>query len=90
MSVGTSAPSSGELNPEGIADRTTVGVFFSQAAKLDKRPLVHHPVGGSWAIETWADMKRDVLSVASALVYLGVAPGDRVIIMSENRLEWLY
>ena len=90
MSVGTSRPSSGDLNPEGIADRTTVGVFFSQAAKLDKRPLVHHLVGGSWAIETWADMKRDVLSVASALVDAGVAPGDRVIIMSENRLEWLY
>ena len=90
MSVGTSRPSSGELKPEGIADRTTVGVFFSQAAKLDKRPLVHHLVGGSWAIETWADMKRDVLSVASALVDAGVAPGDRVIIMSENRLEWLY
>ena len=90
MSVGTSRASSGELNPEGISDRTTVGVFFSHAAKLDKRPLVHHLVGESWAIETWADMKRDVLAVASALIEAGVAQGDRVVIMSENRLEWLY
>ena len=33
MSIGTSgSPPATELNPEGIADRTTVGVFFGQAA----------------------------------------------------------
>src|SRR5438067_11533641 len=35
-------------------------------------------------------MKRDVLAVASALVDVGVQPGDSVILMSPNRLEWLY
>ncbi len=79
-----------ELNPEGIADRTTVGVFFGQAARLGERPLVHRLVGESWKVHTWADMKRDVLAVASCLVDAGVKQGDKVILISENRLEWLF
>ena len=35
-------------------------------------------------------MQRDVLAVASALVDSGVKAGDHVILMSENRLEWLF
>src|SRR4029077_8466735 len=78
------------LNVEGIADRTTVGVFFSQAARYGERPLVHYLADGKWKVETWADMKRDVLAVASALVDAGVKAGDAVILMSENRVQWLY
>ena len=78
------------MNPEAIADRTTVGVFFSQAARFGERPLIHYLRGDAWQVETWADMKRDVLAVASGLIDLGVKAGDRVILMSENRLEWLY
>jgi len=31
-----------------------------------------------------------VLAVASALLELGVKPGDSVVLMSENRVEWIY
>jgi long-chain acyl-CoA synthetase len=92
MSVRTSddrAPAR-ELNPEAIADRTTVGVFFRQAARLADRPLVHYPTSDGWKIATWADMSRNVLAVASALVDAGVNAGDSVVLMSANRLEWLY
>src|SRR6266568_2491543 len=90
MSIGTSgSPPATELNPEGIADRTTVGVFFGQAARYGERPLVHHLVGEKWKTETWADMKRYVLAVASALVDAGVNQGDRVVLLGENRYEWL-
>jgi long-chain acyl-CoA synthetase len=79
------------INPESIADRTTVGVFLRQAAKYAGRPLVHHRRGdGPWQIETWSDMERDILAVAAGLIEAGVKHGDSVIIMSENRLEWLY
>jgi long-chain acyl-CoA synthetase len=67
-----------------------VGVFFRQAARFKDRPLIHYLRGNDWQIETWADMQRDVLAVASALVDSGVKAGDHVIVMSENRLEWLY
>ena len=35
-------------------------------------------------------MKRWVLAVASALVDAGVKAGDAVIVISENRVEWIY
>ena len=90
MSIGTSgSPPVTELNPEGIADRTTVGVFFGQAARLADRPVVHHLVGDRWQTETWTDMKRHVLAVASALVDAGVRQHDRVVLISPNRYEWL-
>ena len=50
---------------------------------------MHHPDGDRWKVHTWADMKRDVIAVASALIEAGVKQGDRVVLMSENRLEWL-
>ena len=65
-------------------------MFFRQAARFGDRALIHYLRGNAWQIETWADMRRDVLAVASALVDSGVQAGDRVILMSENRLEWLY
>ncbi|HEY8951740.1 MAG TPA: long-chain fatty acid--CoA ligase, partial [Candidatus Dormibacteraeota bacterium] len=49
-----------------------------------------HLVAGAWQIETWADIRRDVLAVASGLIESGVQAGDHVILMSENRIEWLY
>jgi len=74
---------------DGIADRTTVGVFFGQASHYGDRPLVHHLVGDKWTVTTWADMKRAVLAIGSALIGAGVKAGECVVIMSENRIEWL-
>jgi long-chain acyl-CoA synthetase len=51
---------------------------------------VHHKVGNEWQVETWADMQRHVLAVASALIAAGVKPRDSVLLISENRVEWLY
>jgi long-chain acyl-CoA synthetase len=64
--------------------------LLRQAARYDNRALVHYLRGSAWQVETWEDMRRDLLSVASGLVDSGVQAGDRVILMSENRLEWLY
>jgi len=90
MAVGTSV-STDDMNPDAIADRTTVGVFFRQAARFGDRPLVHYrSADSSWKVATWADMKRCVLAVASALVEAGIKPRDSVVVISENRVEWLY
>src|SRR5258706_16364950 len=90
MSIGTSgSPPATELNPEGIADRTTVGVFFGQAARYGERPLVHHLVAEKWKTETWADMKRYVLAVASPLGDARVKQGDRAVLLGGDRYEGL-
>ncbi len=35
-------------------------------------------------------MRRDIIAVASGLIEAGVRPGDCVVLMGENSLEWIY
>ncbi len=78
------------MEPERLDDRTTVGLFFRQAARLGDRTLVRHHDGAGWRGLSWSRFRDLTLRVAARLVREGVAPGDRVVIMSENRVEWLY
>lgn len=60
-------------------------------AKYGDRQFLHYrDDDGPWQALTWNDMQRRILAVASALIDKGVNAGDRVLIMSENRIEWLY
>ncbi|MPY96661.1 MAG: AMP-binding protein [Actinophytocola sp.] len=45
---------------------------------------------GIWQEVTWAQYWDTVVTAGHALLALGVEPGDRVAIHSENRREWLY
>ncbi|MFG6198834.1 AMP-dependent synthetase/ligase [Nonomuraea sp. JJY05] len=51
---------------------------------------MRHKDLGIWREVTWAAYWTQVELVAHALLALGVEPGDRVAIHSENRPEWLY
>ncbi|MDA1051458.1 MAG: AMP-dependent synthetase/ligase [Planctomycetota bacterium] len=42
-----------------------------------------------WRSQTWSDVGKDVLRMASWLVEQGIQPGDLVAQFSENRYEWL-
>jgi long-chain acyl-CoA synthetase len=44
---------------------------------------------GIWREVTWAQYWHEIQQAAQVLLHLGVAPGDRVAIVSENRYEWL-
>ena len=67
-----------------------MGVFFRQAARYGDKPLIHYRQGDAWQVETWADARRHVLAVASALIAAGVKARDSVLLISENRVEWVY
>ena len=67
-----------------------MGVFFRQAARYGNKPLIHYRLGNEWHVETWADVRKHVLTVASALIDAGVKPRDSVLLISENRVEWVY
>ena len=45
---------------------------------------------GIWDDVTWVDYAEQVELVGHALLSLGIEPGDRIAIHSENRPEWLY
>jgi long-chain acyl-CoA synthetase len=77
------------VDAAAVSDRTTLGVFLRQAERHADRPLVHHYAEGAWKPVTWRGLEEMALRVAARLVEAGVAAGDRVLLMSENRVEWL-
>jgi long-chain acyl-CoA synthetase len=77
------------VDANALPERTTAGVFFRQAERLGDQVILRHWQGDSWRALTWAEMRDRALGVAATLVELGVEPGDRVLMMAENRVEWL-
>jgi long-chain acyl-CoA synthetase len=76
--------------PEHLSERTAIGVFLRQAARYEAKELVRYHDGADWRPVTWTEMRDLAFRVAARLVEAGIAPGDRVAIQAENRLEWLY
>jgi long-chain acyl-CoA synthetase len=67
---------------------TLHGMFFEQADRFADDPLLHARIDGGWRTLTWADAADKAKRLAAALVGLGIKPGDRVALISENRPEW--
>jgi long-chain acyl-CoA synthetase len=45
---------------------------------------------GAWSPVTWRELQDSTDAFAAALVHAGVDAGDRVALLAENRLEWLW
>ncbi|WP_066724778.1 AMP-dependent synthetase/ligase [Sphingomonas pituitosa] len=65
-----------------------VAMFFTRAAEKRDAPFLWHKAGGTWHPTSWAEAARQVASLATALKGLGLKPGDRVMLVSENRPEF--
>ena len=64
-------------------------MFFQQAERLGREPFLWAKRDGAWHPLSWAEVADRVESLARGLVALGLEPGDRVALVSENRPEWL-
>ncbi|GAA4819809.1 AMP-dependent synthetase/ligase [Nocardioides caeni] len=69
--------------------RTLVTRIRDRAAATPRGVAMREKRLGVWHEITWASYWDSVVDVAHALLSLGVQPGDRVAIQSENRPEWL-
>ena len=72
------------------AARTLPELFFDQARRQGPALALRHKVYGIWQRVSWAEYGDAVERVAGALLAGGLAPGDRVAILGDNRPEWLY
>ncbi len=70
--------------------RTVVTRIRDRAAQSPKGVAMREKRLGIWHEITWAAYWDTILDVAHALLALGVRPGDRVAVQSENRPEWLF
>ncbi|MBO9581665.1 MAG: long-chain fatty acid--CoA ligase [Sphingobium sp.] len=71
---------------ENFASLTAL--FFSRAAELGDKPFLWTKRDGAWRAQSWTEVARAVASLAEALKAHGVRPGDRVMLVSENRPEF--
>ena len=69
--------------------RNLVEMHRSQAERLGPLPALRYRQHGLYRDLTWEQYRADVLACAAALVDFGIAPGDRVGLLAENRVEWL-
>ncbi|GGY92020.1 AMP-dependent synthetase/ligase [Novosphingobium colocasiae] len=65
-----------------------VALFLSRADELGGAPMLHVKRDGVWQPTSWSDAARQVCLIAQGLRRIGLEPGDRVVIVSENRPEW--
>jgi long-chain acyl-CoA synthetase len=65
-----------------------VAMFFARAREKGDAPFLWHKQGDTWVPTSWAETARQVASLAAALKAIGLAPGDRVMLVAENRPEW--
>jgi len=79
-----SVPAVIDIRPE---DHLT-GPLWANAEKTPTAVAVLRDAGRRWSPITCAALKQEVVGVARGLIAAGIAPGDRVALMSRTRYEW--
>jgi long-chain acyl-CoA synthetase len=72
-----------EGKPQNLLD-----LFFSIAAEQGNAPFLWSKVETQWRAMGWSQCAGIVAKMAGALRSIGLQPGDRVLLVSENRPEW--
>src|SRR6478672_1029786 len=66
-----------------------VAMFFARAKEKGDAPFLWAKQAGQWQSMSWREAAAKVAGLAAALRRLDMEPGDRVMLVSENRPEWL-
>src|SRR5512146_663482 len=66
-----------------------VSMFLTRAEENGDRPFLWAKRDGEWRPISWTEAARQVAALAASLRRIGLQPGDRVCLVSENRPEWL-
>lgn len=68
---------------------TLPNLFFQKAMEKPTEPFLWAKVEGSWESLSWSETEKKVKQLAAGLKHFGIGPGDKVVIVSENRPEWI-
>ena len=70
--------------------KSLTAMFFDQAKRFSNEPFVWTKKDESYVALTWSETASEVIAAANGLISaMDVTPRDRVMIVSENRPEWL-
>ena len=70
-------------------NQTLISLLVQRINEDHSRPALVGKLGGQHESLTWGQLGDRVCQLAVALIRSGVEPGDRVVQVSENRLEWI-
>ncbi len=89
--MSAAAPASASTSFAARADAATnlVVYFFDQAELYGDDAFLWHKAGGAWTLISWRETARRIAAMAAAFTAIGIKRGDRVVLVSENRPEWL-
>ena len=66
-----------------------VTMFLTRVAEKGDLPMLWAKSGEAWQSTSWNEAAKQVARLAEGLKRIGMKPGDRVALVSENRPEWL-
>jgi len=64
-------------------------LFFDRAEQYDEKPFLWAKKNKEWSSLSWKETSLKVREFAGGLKSFGIKPGDKVVIVSENRPEWI-
>jgi long-chain acyl-CoA synthetase len=64
-------------------------LFFDQAAAFGDGPFLWAKRDGTYQSQSWRQAAETVKELSRGLRHLGLRKGDRVVLVAENRPEWL-
>jgi long-chain acyl-CoA synthetase len=73
--------------PRLIAD-TVAALPSSAAERFSDHVAARYKAGGEWREMSYAEAGQAIEEIALGLLELGIAPGDRVCILGNTRVEW--
>jgi len=74
---------------DAASENSIVSLFAGRVAEDGSRTALIVARDGPYRPVTWNELARDVRRAATVMIESGVAPGDRVVQVSENRYEWI-
>ena len=83
-----SAASAKSKNIASTGASSISGLCLAATLKHEKADALNHKVDGEWIHTTSATFVERVQNIALGLTGLGIRPGDRIALLSENRPEW--
>ncbi|MGH7110415.1 MAG: AMP-dependent synthetase/ligase [Stellaceae bacterium] len=69
--------------------RSLPAMFFAQAQRRANKPFLWQKTTGRYRPMTWRETADAVRRLAAGLLSLGIARGERIALIAENRPEWV-
>lgn len=66
-----------------------VAMFLARVAERGDAPFLWAKSAGEWKSISYNEAARQVAALSASLLQMGLKPGDRIMLVSENRPEWL-